>query len=261
MDSPHLDRESRDALQRSLDRAKGTWVLDPAQGDWRNKARAYLAQAQRALDIGHEAEAHEAWMAAWKLEYEARSVSERRLISKLLQGQVRSNTGGWRRDALLAALEEDPDAGTLARVRSEVEAEARRRRAWQEQHRWARIWQAVIAVPFFAALYFALREDWLAGSMPPAVEILPAVLGLGMLGGWTWSLIRQEPGDVLQALAPLGVGLFGAFFGFLAGQSGVLSVGKNSGPWTLCTAFLWGIAAALLLEVRAAQTDRGPDHS
>ncbi len=237
-------------LQPSSEHAQRTWELDPLQGDWRSKVRQHLVHAQRSLNTGREGEANDAWMAAWKLELESRSVTERRLITKLLQGEVRARTQGWRRDALLTALEEDPDAGTLARVRAEVETFGRRMQQRRERRRLARLVQIVIAVPFFAALYFAMTQAWLAGAMPPAVEILPAVLGLGMLGGWTWSLLRQVPEDALQALAPLGVGLFGAFFGFLLMQSGVIAIGTPSAPWALCSAFLWGFAGAVLLEFR-----------
>ena len=222
-------------------------------GDWRENALLQLAQAEDAVQAGRVEAAQEALTGAWRLEMESRSVGERRLMTQLLQGEVRNRTDGWHRDSLLTALQESPDAGTMALVRCELEKRSRRVSQTRTQNDLGRLVQLIIALPVAIALFTSFSASWLDGSAPSTSELMPATLGLGMLGGLGWSIFRGHLTSFFDALAPLATGAAAAFFGLLLSKAGILTISQDSAPWALCLAILWGAAAAALLDFKHAK--------
>ncbi len=250
--------------------AKSHWVFDPHRGrlaesiaaarshvesssnggDWRESALLHLNQAELSVQSGKVEAAQESLTHAWRLDLESRSVGERRLMTQLLRGEVRSHTDGWLRDSLLTALQESPDAGTMALVRTEVEKRNRLASQAHTQNNLGRLAQLIIALPVVIALLTAFTTEWLDGSAPAPGHIMPATVALGMLGGLGWSLIRGHLNGFYEALLPLAIGAAAAFFGLLLSKAGILTIGQDSAPLALSLAVLWGAAAAALVELK-----------
>ncbi len=222
-------------------------------GDWRESALHQLTQAEDAVQAGRLDAAQEALTGAWRLELESRSVGERRLMTQLLQGEVRTRTEGWHRDALLTALQESPDAGTMALVRCELERQSRRVSQEQTHNDLGRLAQLIVAIPVALTLFVSFSSTWLDGSVASDGTMMPATLGLGMLGGLGWSIFRGRLHNFFDALAPLCVGAAAAFFGLLLSKAGILNIAQDSAPLALCLSILWGLAAAALLDFKRAR--------
>ncbi|MFT5058536.1 MAG: hypothetical protein ACI87O_002907 [Planctomycetota bacterium] len=242
---PHRGR-----LAETIAAARASVENTGRSSDWRESALLLLNQAEDAVQAGRLDAAQEALTGAWRLELESRSVGERRLLTQLLRGEVRTRTDGWHRDSLLTALQESPDAGTMALVRCELERQSRRISQTQTRNDLGRLAQVVIAVPVLITLFVSFSSSWLDGSVPSSGELMPATLGLGMLGGLGWSLFRSRVTNFFEAIVPLGVGAAAAFFGLLLSKAGILTISQDSAPWALCLAIIWGAAAAALLDFK-----------
>ncbi|MDF1836918.1 MAG: hypothetical protein P1V35_03535, partial [Planctomycetota bacterium] len=242
---PHRGR-----LAETIAAARSSVENAGRSGDWRESALMQLTQAEDAVQAGHLEAAQESLTGAWRLELESRSVGERRLMTQLLQGEVRTRTEGWHRDSLLTALQESPDAGTMALVRCELERKSRRVSQEQTQNDLGRLAQLIVAIPVALTLAVSFSSTWLDGSVPSDGSMVPATLGLGLLGGLGWSLFRGRLRNFFEALAPLGAGAAAAFFGMLLAKAGILNVAEDSAPLALCMSILWGLAAGALLDFK-----------
>ncbi len=240
---PHRGRLAEAiAAARSQVKHRGT------MGDWRESALQHLRHAEESVQAGEVEAAQESLTSAWRLDLESRSVGERRLMTQLLRGEVRANTNGWLKDSLLTAIQDSPDAGTMALVRSELEKQNRLTSAKETQNQLGRLSQLVVAVPVSVGLFVASSTSWLDGGATATGDIMPATLGLGMLGGLGWTLARRQLGGYVEALVPLGVGAVAARFGLLLAKSGILTIGQDSVPLMLCLSVLWGLGAAAVVD-------------
>lgn len=242
---PHRSR-----LAETIEAARSHVESAGSRGDWRESALVHLSQAESSVLSGKVEAAQESLTHAWRLDLESRSVGERRLMTQLLRGEVRGHTEGWLRDSLLTALQESPDAGTMALVRSEVEKQNRLASRQQTQNNLGRLAQLIIAGPVLIALLVGATSSWLDGGSPTTENLMSATLSLGLLGGLGWSMTRGRLKSYFEALAPLTIGAGAAFFGLLLSKSGILTIGQDSAPLMLCLAVLWGFAAAALVELK-----------
>ncbi len=245
---PHRSR-----LAETIAAARSHVESAGSRGDWRASALVHLSHAEGSLQSGQVEAAQESLTHAWRLDLESRSVGERRLMTQLLRGEVREHTAGWLRDALLTALQESPDAGTMALVRSEIEKQNRLASQRRIQNNQGRLTQLIIAVPVCIALLVGSTANWLDGGMPATGDIMPATLSFGLLGGLAWSLTRGQSKSFSGALAPLAIGAGGALFGLLLSKSGIVTIGQDSVPLMLCLAVLWGVAAAALVDLKRSR--------
>ncbi|MCB9906642.1 MAG: hypothetical protein H6830_02900 [Planctomycetes bacterium] len=217
---------------------------------WQIQAQDHPGPSHPAQAHGPTTQAQDSLIAAWKLEFESKSVSERRLWTRLLQGEVRARTQGWRREALLSVLDEVPDAGTLARVRAEVQAQKERQSAWQQSVQRARWVQMALALPPVLALCLFGSTAWFSGTFPAIERLWTAVLGLGLVGGLAWSTLRQVPTHALAAVAPLAAGSVAALLAFLLERGGILRIAQDSAPGVLALALVSGWLGASLVGLK-----------
>ncbi|MCA9000943.1 MAG: hypothetical protein KDB61_03400 [Planctomycetes bacterium] len=234
-------------LAQSIAATRASVESSGPTSDWRAHALERLDQADDAVRAGRLDAAQEALTQARRLDLEARSVAERRLMTQLLRGDVRENTDGWLRDTLLTALQENPDAGTMALVRGELERQTRRNGRDLFTHDQGRLAQILVTVPVALWVYFAFQHSWVTpGSPTDGNHVLPA-MAFGLFGGVAWSLFHAPLRSIREALIPLVIGAFTSLLGFLLAKSGILTFGEDSAPLALATSILWGIAGAAFL--------------